>query len=233
MAESFRTIYSVLKINELARTAKVFLTTSTTPSEGKSFVTTNLAMTYAQQGEKVLIIDGDLRMPVVSKTLQLEGGKGISYYFKEGASLDDSIHREVVPNLDVLPAGSPSKNAIQVLGSRQFAEMLVTLKGRYDRIFIDSAPIGAVSDGLNLLSQVDGLIFVVRFNTVKRRFIRSNVLRLREAKVPIFGAVLNHIGIRVARYYTNTGDRSYSKYYAREDKSAVELPLKEKEGEKA
>ncbi|MDR2429985.1 MAG: polysaccharide biosynthesis tyrosine autokinase [Puniceicoccales bacterium] len=231
VAESFRTIYSVLKINELARTAKVFLTTSTTPSEGKSFVTTNLAMTYAQQGEKVLIIDGDLRMPVVSKTLQLEGGKGISYYFKEGASLDDSIYREVIPNLDVLPAGHPSKNAIQVLGSRQFAEMIVTLKGRYDRIFIDSAPIGAVSDGLNLLSQVDGLIFVVRFNTVKRRFIRSNVLRLREAKVPIFGAVLNHIGIRVARYYTNTGDRSYSKYYARADKSAVELPLKDKDKE--
>jgi Mrp family chromosome partitioning ATPase len=65
------------------------------------------------------------------------------------------------------------------------------------------------------------VLYVVRFNTVKKRFIRSNIARLRETKIPVFGAVLNHIGIKVAAYYTNTGDRSYHRYYAKANRDAV------------
>jgi capsular exopolysaccharide synthesis family protein len=227
VSESFRSTYSALKINEVARNAKVFLVTSTMPGEGKSFVTTNLAITYATHGEKVLIIDADLRLPAIGRTLQLEGENGVTQYFQGLATLDESLHRDVVPNLDVLPLGIPCKNPTQVINSRQFANMITTLKERYDRVFLDSPPIGAVSDCMSLLPQVDGIFYVVRFNTVKRRFIRSNILRIREAKVPIIGAVLNHIGMKVTRYYTNTGDRTYSKYYSRDDNLAETVPVKE------
>jgi capsular exopolysaccharide synthesis family protein len=226
VTEAFRSLYSALKINELSNTAKVFITTSTTPSEGKSFITTNLAMTYAALGEKVLILDGDLRMPAVGKTLKLEGDKGITRFLRGTVSLDDAIFHGVEPNLDVLPVGAPCKNPTQVLNSKPFADLISNLKERYDRIFIDSPPVGAVSDCLNLLPQVDGIIFIVRFNSVKRRFVKSNIRRLQEAKVPIFGAILNQIGVRVARYYTNTGDSSYSKYYSRVERDAEEIPVK-------
>lgn len=223
VVEGFRSIYSALKINELAKNAKTFLTTSTMPSEGKSFVTTNLAMTFALHGERVIVIDADLRMPAVGKTLQLEGDKGITRYLQGQMSLDEAIYHDVVPNFDVLPVGALCKNPTQVLNSQKLADMIEELKGRYDRVFIDSPPVGAVSDSLNLLPQVDGVVYVVRFNTVKRRFIKSNVRRLQESKVPIYGAVLNQIGMRVARYYTNSGDKAYSKYYGSIPDSAEEV----------
>ncbi|MDR2982345.1 MAG: polysaccharide biosynthesis tyrosine autokinase [Puniceicoccales bacterium] len=223
--EGFRAIYSALKINEVARTAKTILTTSTTPSEGKSFVTTNLAMTFAMHGERVLVLDADLRMPAIGKTLELEGDKGITRYLQGGVSLEDSIYHDVVPNLDVMPVGASCKNPTQILNSRRFADMVSELKERYDRIFIDSPPVGAVSDSLNLLPQVDGVIYVVRFNTVKRCFIKSNLRRLQESKVPVFGAVLNQIGLKVARYYTNTGDKAYAKYYTASSPDSVEVKV--------
>jgi capsular exopolysaccharide synthesis family protein len=221
LLEAFRSVYSSLRINETARSAKAILLTSTSPSEGKSFVSTNMAITFASQGEKVLLIDCDLRVPVVGKTLQLKGNNGITKYLLNQVALEDAIHYSVAKNLDVLPVGQPCENPTQVLTSRKFVDMITTLKGIYDRIIIDSPPIGAVSDVLNMLPMVDGVLYVVRFNTVKKRFIRSNIARLRETKVPIFGAILNHIGIRVAQYYTNTGDRSYNRYYAKANKDAV------------
>jgi capsular exopolysaccharide synthesis family protein len=225
IAEAFRSIYSALRINEAARTAKVILITSTSPSEGKSFVTTNLALTYAMHGERVLIIDGDLRMPVVAKTLELEEGKGITQYLQDKVTLEDAIHYSISANLDVLPVGSPCSNPTQVIGSKKFSEMISTLRQCYDRILIDTPPIGAVSDVLNFLPMIDGVLYVVRFNTVKKRFIRSNLFRLRESKVPVLGAILNQIGMRVVQYYTNTGDRSYSRYYTHPSKNAESVPL--------
>jgi len=223
--EAFRTIYSALRLNEHSRSAKAILVTSTSPSEGKSFVATNLALTYAAHGERVLLIDCDLRMPVVAKTLNLAGDQGITKYFLGEIPLEDAIHYGVAANFDVLPVGSPCENPTQILGSRKFAEMISTLKGCYDRVIVDSPPIGAVSDALNMLSFVDGALYVVRFNTVKKRFIRSNIFRLRESKVPIYGAILNQIGMQVVRYYTNSGEKSYNRYYSRPHKDAVTVPV--------
>ncbi|MDR1497457.1 MAG: polysaccharide biosynthesis tyrosine autokinase [Puniceicoccales bacterium] len=227
MVEAFRSIYSALRINEAARTAKVILITSTSPSEGKSFVATNLALTYAMHGERVLLIDGDLRMPVVAKTLQIEEGTGITQYLQGKVSLEDAIHYGISTNFDVLPAGSPCANPTQVIGSRKFAEMISTLRSCYDRILVDTPPIGAVSDVLNFFPMIEGVLYVVRFNTVKKRFIRSNLFRLRESKVPIFGAILNQIGIRIVQYYTNSGDRSYSRYYIHPGKNVENVPIEE------
>jgi capsular exopolysaccharide synthesis family protein len=233
IAEAFRSIYSALRISEAARTAKVILLTSTSPSEGKSFVTTNLALTYAMHGERVLVIDGDLRMPVIAKTLQLEEGRGITQYLQGKVTLENAIHYSVSTNLDVLPVGSPCSNPTQVIGSKKFSEMIATLRQCYDRILIDTPPIGAVSDVLNFLPMIDAILYVVRFNTVKKRFIRSNLFRLRESKVPVLGAILNQIGMRVVQYYTNTGDRSYSRYYVHPNKNAESVPLEEEETEPA
>jgi capsular exopolysaccharide synthesis family protein len=227
VTEAFRSVYSSLRINEVSRKAKAILVTSTSPSEGKSFVATNLAITYALQGERVLLVDADLRLPVVAKTLELKGDNGITKYLQNEIALEDAIHYSVATNLDVLPVGAPCLNPTQVLAGRRFSEMIATLKGVYDRVIVDSPPVGAVSDVLNLLPMVEGVLYVVRFNTVKKRFIRANIARLRESKVPIFGAVMNHIGMRVVQYYTNSGDRSYHRYYTKVNKGSVKVALEE------
>ncbi|WP_309397374.1 GumC family protein [Cerasicoccus maritimus] len=229
VTEAFRAIHSALKLNEASKKAKIILTTSTSPSEGKSFVSTNLAITFAIHGERVLILDGDLRMPNVAKSLNIdERTEGVVKYFAGDCSLDDAIITELYPNLDVLPAGIKAKNPTQILNSPDFEQLLATLSERYDRIFIDTPPIAVVSDVLTVLPFADGIIYVIKFNAVKRKTAKSNLRRIIESNTPVFGAVLNQISVNVASYYyANYYDKSYAGYYGHdEDGDVLDVPVK-------
>ncbi len=214
--EAVRSIYSALKVNPAVSKARVFLVTSTRPSEGKTFVATNLALIFAQHSERVLIIDADLRLPNVGPSLGFTGDGGLSKWFNAEMSLDEAIVHDISPGLDVLPVGLSCKNPTQVINNPKFLAMIDELRGRYDRIFIDSPPIGAVSDALHLLPKVDGVLYVVRYNTVNLRNATSCLARLREAQAPLLGVVLNAMSLRMASAYTDTYDSSYRKYYVDE-----------------
>ncbi|WP_269539630.1 GumC family protein [Cerasicoccus fimbriatus] len=229
VTEAFRAIHSALKLNEASKKAKIILTTSTSPSEGKSFVSTNLAITFAIHGERTLILDGDLRMPNVAKSMNLEDRTdGVVKYFAGECSLDDAIITELYPNLDVLPAGTKAKNPTQILNSPDFEALLATLSERYDRIFIDTPPIAVVSDVLTVLPFADGIIYVIKFNAVKRKTAKSNLRRIIESNTPVFGAILNQISVNVASYYyANYYDKSYAGYYGHdEDGDSLDVPIK-------
>ena len=101
--------------------------------------------------------------------------------------------------------------------------LIAELRNRYDRILIDSPPLGAVSDALHMVSLADGVLYVVRFSMVKKRNALSCVARLREAGVPIVGAILNSMVTRMASFYTDSYDESYRKYYAAEGEIAPEV----------
>lgn len=215
VTESFISLYSALKIGEASRNAKVIAVTSTTPSEGKTFVSSNVAEVYASNGERVLLLDADLRLPNIARSLGIDAsGIGIRRYIEDNAPLDDCIVKDFIPDMDVLPAGSAFKNPTRVINSKKFLEMLQILRERYDRIIIDTPPIAAVSDILNLLPSCDGVIFTIKFNTNPRLLVRNSLRRLEEAKVPIFGAVLNQMPRQTAHYYTDKSyANSYSSYY--------------------
>jgi succinoglycan biosynthesis transport protein ExoP len=218
VTESFRSIHSALKLSDESKNAKVIVTTSTVPGEGKSFISSNLALTFANHGEKTLLLDGDLRLPNVARSLQLENEYGLLDHIEKGVALDEVIMTEVYPNLDVLPSGGKSKNPTQVLNSAKFEAMLAELRDRYDRIVIDSPPLAAVSDVLNLLPLVDGVLYVIKFNTVKRKTAVQNVRRLWESNTPVFGAILNNISTTLASYYYSSySDKAYQDYYVRQD----------------
>ena len=177
VTETFRSIYSALKLSDESKNAKVILTTSTVPGEGKSFISSNLSLTFANHGEKTLLVDADLRLPNAAGSLQLENDYGTLDHIDKGAELDEVIIKEVYPNLDVLPTGGKSKNPTQVLNSSQFEAMFAELRDRYDRIVVDTPPLAAVSDALTLLPFVDGVLYVIKFNTVKRKTAAVNVRR--------------------------------------------------------
>lgn len=211
--EAFRSIHSTLKLNEESRNAKVILTTSTIPSEGKSFISSNAAITFAAHGERVIIVDADLRMPNIAKGFGLENHQGLIQYVSGSKSLDELLVKEYQPNLDVLVAGGSSRNPTQILSSEKFNELIHELRLRYDRVFIDTPPVATVSDALNILPLVDGVLLVIRFNMVKRKTAAINLRRLRESNVPIFGAVLNNLNTQVAGYYySHYYDKSYKSY---------------------
>ncbi len=211
--EAFRSIHSTLKLNEESRNAKVMLSTSTIPSEGKTFVSTNMAITFSIHGERTVVVDADLRMPNVARGLDIDGSNGVIQYLSNEMALDDVIQKDYLPNLDVLPSGGSTKSPTQLLGSERFTNLVHELRLRYDRVIIDTPPIATVSDAMNILPLVDGVILVIRFNMVKRKTAAVNIRRLRESNVPIMGAVLNNLNTQVAGYYySHYYDKSYNSY---------------------
>ena len=139
-------------------------------------------------------------------------------HVENDATLDDLIIKDVYPNIDVLPSGGKSKSPTQVLGSAKFETMFSELRERYDRIVVDSPPLAAVSDALNLLKLVDGVVYVIKYNTVKRRTASINVRRLWESDTPVFGALLNNItSAHSSYYYSQYSDKAYRDYYISRD----------------
>ena len=219
VTEVFRSIYSTIKLNERLKDAKIILTTSTLPGEGKSFVSSNLALTFANQGEKTLLLDGDLRLPSVARSLQMNTDVGILSYVEKGLDLDDVINHDIYPNFDVLSSGGNSRKPIQILNSPRFREMISKLREHYDRIIIDSPPLAAVSDALNLLPVADVVLYVVKFNTVSHRAITKSLRSIRDSNKPILGAVLNGINKNHSYRYTGHAGYGYEDYYTGQDES--------------
>ena len=218
VTENFRSMLSYLKINDQTKNSNVFLLTSTVPSEGKSFISSNLALSFASNGEKVLLLDGDLRLPNVAKSLQLENESGVLDYIQGEGSFDSYIVKEVYPNLDVLPSGGKAKNPTAILNDNKFESMLLQLRDRYDKIIIDSPPLAAVSDSLNIVPLVDAVIYVIKYDSVKKSLANSCIRRLWESKTPLLGAVLNNVSLGLSNYYYSqySANKKYSAYYMQE-----------------
>ncbi len=214
VAESFLTLHSSLRLKDDSKNARCMLVTSTVPGEGKSFITTNLALTFAAHGERVVIIDCDLRKPNIHKSFRVENLKGVIDVCAGTASIDDVVLKNVHANLDVIPAGGRAKNPTQILNSKAFEVMLSDLRKRYDRVFVDTPPLAAVSDALIILPLVDGSIFTIFFNKVRRKAAQFSAKKLLEANVPCIGAVLNGLNLAVSGYYyAQYYDKSYKDYY--------------------
>lgn len=214
IVEAFLSLYSTLRLGDESKAAKLILVTSTMPGEGKSFITTNLALAFASQGQRTVIVDCDLRKPNVHRSFRLSSSKGLITYCSHAAPLDDVIVRNVHPNLDVIAAGGRSKNPPQLLNSKEFETLVAELSRRYDRVLFDTPPLGAVSDALNLLPVMDGAIYTIQYNRVRRRAARRCARRLLSANIPVFGAVLNSMDIGAAGdQYGEYHDKSYKEYY--------------------
>ncbi len=227
VVESFLTLHSSLRLKDESKRAQAILVTSTIPGEGKSFTTTNLALTFAAHGEKVVIIDCDLRKPNIHKSFRIENLKGVIDVCAGTQTIDQVVNRNVHPNLDVIPAGGRAKNPTQILNSKNFELMLSDLRKRYDRVFVDTPPLAAVSDALIILPLMDGSLFTIFFNRVRRKAAQFSARKLLEVNVPCFGAVLNGLNLAVSGYYyAQYYDKSYKDYYVTMAKQDPNTPDK-------
>jgi polysaccharide biosynthesis transport protein len=214
VTEAFATLLSALQLKEESKKAQCMLITSTVAGEGKSFITTHLAESYAAHGERVAVVDCDLRRPAAHRVFHIENLKGVIDVCTSGVSLDEVIVKNVRRNLDVIPTGGRSKNPTQTLNSKEFAVMLSELRKRYDRIFIDTPPIAIVSDALIIMPLVDGSIYSIYFNKVRRKSAQFCAQRIIESNIPCFGAILNGLtGGLGGYYYSHYYAKSYKDYY--------------------
>jgi capsular exopolysaccharide synthesis family protein len=215
IVEAFLSLYSNLRINDDSRNARFILVTSTLPGEGKSFISTNLALTFASQGQRTVIVDCDLRKPNIERSFRLHTTAGVITYCLQGAALDDVIVKNVHPFLDVITTGGRAKNPIQLFNSREFETLVSELGKRYDRVIFDTPPLGAVSDALNILPLMDGALYTIHFNRVKRKTAQQCTRRLLAVNVPVFGAVMNGMNTGVTgAYYTENNTKLFKEYYS-------------------
>ena len=216
--ESIRTLRTSLTLASLESPAKCLLFTSSIPGEGKTTSSVNLAAAYGQM-EKTLLIDADMRRPSVAKQLRLPAGfKGLSNAVAYPETLDESIHHIEDLNIDVMPSGVIPPNPLELLASKNFEKILTILRERYDRIIIDSPPIGAVSDALYLSTLTDGLVYVIKADATKDKLIKTGLARLDQSNARILGVVLNQLDTE-KEYRYNTGNSGYyDSYEYREDR---------------
>ncbi|PTQ89079.1 GumC family protein [Agitococcus lubricus] len=209
-AEAMRTVRTSVVLSGIDKPHKVVMLTSSVPSEGKSTSAINLAVALAQM-ERVLLIDGDMRKPTIAKVLGLPpNSPGLSNVVAGTSVLDDCILHVEDANIDVLTAGLVPPNPLELLSSQKFMDLIAKLSETYDRIVIDSPPTLLVSDSLVMSKAVDAVLYVIRSDTTAQNAARTGVNRLRAAKAPLIGVILNKVNMKRAAQYYGT----YSSYYA-------------------
>lgn len=217
-AEGFRTIRATVSLTQKPDQFRTIAITSTIPSEGKSLVASNLAIVTAQTGLKTLLIDADLRRPSVHKAYRLHSPSGLSsYLMNETSQIEQIVHKTEVPNLDVICCGSVPTTPSELISSKRMVEFLEAVRGRYDRILLDCPPISAVSDPLIIAAMTDGVLFVTKFNKIRREHARKSIQRIQNAGIHIVGVVLNDIDFegKDSYYYSYYyyQNRYYSSHY--------------------
>lgn len=191
-AETFRTLRTNLYYSDLDNSLKKVLFTSAGPSEGKSTILSNLAVTVAQTGKRVLIIDGDLRKPVQHKIFEVNNLRGLTNLLVEELPIEELLKKTKIENLDILTSGPIPPNPSELLGSNRMEAFLKSIEG-YDMVFIDAPPAVAVTDSVVLSSKVDGVLLVINSKQVKIEMAQHAKEQLEKANAKILGVILNNV----------------------------------------
>jgi succinoglycan biosynthesis transport protein ExoP len=201
IAEAFRNIRTNLQLSAPAERQRAVLIASPKPEDGKTTVATNLAMSIAQGGRRVLLVDANFRRPVLHRLFPNRTPAGLCNILIGRGRLEELVHKTDLPNLDVLFAGPSPPNPAELLGSSYMREMLAQAMDRYDQIIFDGPPILLVSDGLVLAGHVDGVVLVCRAKANSRGIAARAREQLERVNAHIFGAVLNGAQVRRGGYF--------------------------------
>jgi len=204
-SEAYRTLRTNLEFFNLDEPIRTMVVTSPGAEEDKAAVLANLAVTLAQGGKRVVLIDCDLRYPILHTLFGLENTAGFTTMILDKAALaNPPLHNTEVAGLRVLPAGPTPPNPAELLGSRRIKEAIAVLLEQADMLLFAAPPVLVVTDALVLAVQTDGLLLVTQAGSTKREHVQRAKERLERVNVRIVGAVLNNA----------PADRSLQGYYA-------------------
>jgi len=212
-AEAFRTLRTRLTMDAGLRDRKCLVITSAHAGEGKSFVASNLAISFAQDGQRTLLVGADLRRPSLHKVYELGESPGLAELLSSDLDWRAVVRPAGVPGLDLCTAGAPPRHPAELLGRRRMKAFLDGARQVYDRIVVDAPPVLGLSDGLILLGNADGVLLVVRYGFTHSFNARQAVNRLDVGGAPCAGVVFNGVNRRtIANYYYY---RRYQGYYTK------------------
>jgi polysaccharide biosynthesis transport protein len=215
MAESYRALRTSLLLSNLGAPPKVIMITSALPQEGKTTTSINCAVVLAQKGVRVLLIDADLRRPSIHKTLGMGPRSGLSNVLTGSATLQQTITRSsILPNLSILPAGTPPPNPAELLASTNMRDVLEELRGQYDHIVVDTPPTLSVTDAVVLSPRADAIVLVIRSGQTTKQALRRSRDILMQVNAKVSGVLLNAVDLSSPDYYYYYEYQGkYSRYY--------------------
>ena len=214
ISEAYRTVRTNIQYSKVDKTIKSIVITSPGPGEGKSTSVTNLAIAITQQGSKVLLVDSDLRRPILHSIFKLDKQNGLTNCLLGRISTDEAIKKTEIDNLFLMSCGTLPPNPSEILGSVAMKNLIAELNSLFDLVLFDSPPIIAVTDPVVLGSMVDGTVMVVKSGqTKKEAAIRGHAL-LKNVNSNILGILLN--GIEVENMYGSYYYYYHYSYYSKD-----------------
>jgi succinoglycan biosynthesis transport protein ExoP len=223
MAESYRALRTSLLLSNLGAPPKVIMVTSARPQEGKTTTSINTAIVLAQKGVRVLLVDADLRRPSVHKTLGMGPRSGLSNVLTGSATLQQTIATSpILPNLFIMPAGTPPPNPAELLASSNMRDLVAELRQQFDHIVIDTPPTLSVTDAVVLSPRADATILVIRSGQTTKQALRRSRDILTQVNAHVAGVLLNAVDLTSPDYYYYYEYQGkYSHYYQEEPLDAA------------
>jgi succinoglycan biosynthesis transport protein ExoP len=213
-SEAFRAFRTNVLFSSVDEGARSVVVTSTGPGEGKSMVASNLAISLAQAGQRVLLIDADMRKPKAHEIFGFKQEPGLSNIMVGTTKASEGVKKTPVSGLWILAAGRIPPNPAELVGSARFREFVTSLKAHFDWIIIDTPPVMAVTDAALIAHNASGVIFVVGAEMTSRHAAKRALDQLEQVNAKFVGAVLNRVDLqRNAYYYSQYYRREYSSYY--------------------
>ena len=218
LAEAYRHLRTSVLLSTAGRTPKSLLVTSSLPGEGKTTTAVNTAISLAQTGASVVIIDADMRRPRLQNIFNVDMTAGLSSVLSSDASEADMlamVETDETSGLDVMSSGPIPPNPAELLGSDQMRRLMTALQARYTHVIVDSPPISSFTDGVLISTMVDGVLLVVHGGKSSRHIVRRSKQLLNDVGAKVLGVVLNNVSLQSHDYYYY---RSYygRKYYEKE-----------------
>lgn len=209
--EAYKTLRT--NITFCGEDVRVIAVTSSTPNEGKTNVTFNLARAFAEDNKRILFIDADIRKSVLEARLGADQEvKGLSHYLTGKAELKDIVYGTNVDHLDFIGTGPVAPNPSELLGNQKFQRLLEWARSEYQYVMIDCPPIGSVIDAAVVARQCDGAVYVIESEATSWRLAQRGKEQLEKTGCKILGAVLNKVEMSGKRYGYG---KYYGKYYGR------------------
>jgi capsular exopolysaccharide synthesis family protein len=208
-AETFRMIRTNLTFMSVDDPIRSFVVTSALPLEGKTTVASNVAISLAQFGRSVLLVDSDLRRPRLHRVLEVDNDVGLTSLIEGRSTLNAALHKTKIDGLSVLTSGPIPPNPSELLHSAAFARVKEELLKHFDYVLFDSPPMGAVTDAVILASQVDGALLVIRAGTSTLHAVSGARKQLNSVSARLLGAVLNDADLRIKGYRYGAGAYGY------------------------
>jgi capsular exopolysaccharide synthesis family protein len=214
-AEAFRIVRTNVLFTQVPAQKRSLAVTSTSPGEGKTMVACNLAIGLAMTGERVLLIDADMRRPRVHTCLGVPQGPGLSDLITGQTTVKESVRPSTLPTLWVLPCGTIPANPAELLSTARFRKLVQQSLSQFDWVLIDTPPVLAVTDGAIIANLAGAVLFVVGAEATARPTAQTAIDQLAAAKANVIGAVLNRVNLkRNGFFYFNYYRRDYEHYYA-------------------